>query len=405
MHTDTLFEALWLTGREAPTREVYAVMDAARDERILPLLRASHLPHVCLYEEVPQELLEVAPYLVLLRREAPGVRELLERAWGHAWGIFLTSSEDVSGVRRHLRRFLKVRDGQGQRLYFRYYDPRVLRTFLPTCDASELRRFLGPLHELLLEDETGTQLLGYARASTGALLTQTQDVSGRERPVLEPPAAMEHRAMTALERHFPQELQHLGAARARQGLQEGLAAARGHGIEDAAKAVLFALGRTLAGAQGPDFDEEAWAAKLRRAPPRLVPEAPPADGDARPLTLRPPQLHALGDGALERFRGRMLAHLRHVFPERMETLSRPEALGLVNAGLALAGRHAIRDEKSIALLTDLLLVKGEGFEDRPPLQWSGALLRSASVPAESKVELILQMLRSQEAEGAHASSR
>ena len=46
-------------------------------------------------------------------------------------------------------------DPDFQPLYFRYYDPRVLRVYLPTCDADELRTLFGPISRLLCEDEEG----------------------------------------------------------------------------------------------------------------------------------------------------------------------------------------------------------------------------------------------------------
>jgi hypothetical protein len=37
---------------------------------------------------------------------------------------------------RRRRRFLRVKDEDG--LVFRFYDPRVMRVYLPTCAAGEL---------------------------------------------------------------------------------------------------------------------------------------------------------------------------------------------------------------------------------------------------------------------------
>lgn len=55
-------------------------------------------------------------------------------------------------LRRHFRRFLRVTDEQGQPLMFRYYDPRVLRVYLPTCTAEELALVFGPVSAYLIED-------------------------------------------------------------------------------------------------------------------------------------------------------------------------------------------------------------------------------------------------------------
>ena len=42
--------------------------------------------------------------------------------------------------------------------YFRYYDPRVLRVYLPTCNARELQTVFGPVLRYLVEDEKPTGL-------------------------------------------------------------------------------------------------------------------------------------------------------------------------------------------------------------------------------------------------------
>jgi hypothetical protein len=59
----------------------------------------------------------------------------------------------LEALRRHLRRFLRVRDHTGQVLYFRYYDPRVLRVYLPTCLRSEISTIYGPISKFVAEPE------------------------------------------------------------------------------------------------------------------------------------------------------------------------------------------------------------------------------------------------------------
>jgi hypothetical protein len=52
-----------------------------------------------------------------------------------------------------LRRFLIVKTENGQRLLFRFYDLRVLRTFLPTCDSGQRKEFFGPIQSFVAESE------------------------------------------------------------------------------------------------------------------------------------------------------------------------------------------------------------------------------------------------------------
>lgn len=161
---DRLIEALFpeplADGTPAP--EVFAVLDGARDPRIYRAVYESRLDHECLFTGViPYELAEAAPYLVHLTREAPFTRWALEQGFGRSFGIFAWSRADLETLRRHFRRLLRVKDDQGRSLYFRYYDPRVLRVYLPTCTAEELREIFGPVGRLLVEGEDG-RLLSYA---------------------------------------------------------------------------------------------------------------------------------------------------------------------------------------------------------------------------------------------------
>ena len=151
---DSLIEKKELQGKqaamlaaveEAPGR-LYAILDAAQGDPIHGLLRDSHANYHSLYEgEEGEELAEVAPYLIALPKGSPVTRAIIGGGWGNNWGVFLTAAEGLLDVRRHLRRFLKVESEDGRTLYFRFYDPRILSAFLPTCDAAQWGEFFGPI--------------------------------------------------------------------------------------------------------------------------------------------------------------------------------------------------------------------------------------------------------------------
>ncbi len=130
-------------GEGAP---LYAIMDAARDDRILELLRQSVERYQSLYEGVQGEpMATVAPYLVgPFRQDSRLLERLVMEGWGKRWGIFLTSRESFREVRRHFRRFLMVElEESGERVYFRFYDPWVLGVFLPACSERQRGEFCG----------------------------------------------------------------------------------------------------------------------------------------------------------------------------------------------------------------------------------------------------------------------
>ena len=58
-----------------------------------------------------------------------------------------------SALLNHLCKFIRVRNEEGKVLYFRFYDPRVLAKFLPTCTTKELTNFFGKIENFIIETE------------------------------------------------------------------------------------------------------------------------------------------------------------------------------------------------------------------------------------------------------------
>ena len=151
-----------LRGEGAGPGTVYALLDAARGLAVYEAVRWSARPHAPLYGgDLPPEIERVAPHLVELGGDHSFTRRVLAQGWGESWGCFLVAPVDLTTLRAHLRTLLRVRTEQGQTMLFRFYDPRVLRAYLPTCTRQELKAFFGPISRLLAEDETGQAGLAY----------------------------------------------------------------------------------------------------------------------------------------------------------------------------------------------------------------------------------------------------
>lgn len=162
--------ALATLQRACATGGLFAVVDAARGGRPLRLLREAVDEHRSLYDGVKGEALaHCAPYLVALRSDSGLLERLVREGWGARWGIFLACARPFVEVRRHLRRFLLIEDDEtAQRYYFRFYDPRTLRLFLPTCTPRQRHDFFGELAAFWAEGERG-ELVRFAPdgAATG----------------------------------------------------------------------------------------------------------------------------------------------------------------------------------------------------------------------------------------------
>jgi hypothetical protein len=147
-----------------PAEPLYAVLDGARDSRIRGWVLDTRLPAWCLYRgELPPALENASPWLVRLVPGHPALDSFLLR-WGSAWGILLACAAPSRELRRHLRRFLRVRTEEGRILAFRYYDPRVLRAYLPTCTAEEIAAFFGPVSTFVAEEEGGGEAWFFRRS-------------------------------------------------------------------------------------------------------------------------------------------------------------------------------------------------------------------------------------------------
>ena len=146
--THGLVQRLWPHGDTLDGLQVHAIVDAAQDPSIVAMVRTTGLERTCLFSGVlSPELEAAAPFLVHLSPTAPFTRCLFEQGWHAHWCVLLMAPADVSlkQLRRHLRTLLRVQDEGGRQLMFRFYDPRVLRAWLPTCNALELARVFGPI--------------------------------------------------------------------------------------------------------------------------------------------------------------------------------------------------------------------------------------------------------------------
>lgn len=138
----------------------YVLLDAAAMGTLFQEAASRELRHQCLYSGTSaKEMATVAPYLFEFEADSSLAAWLLPRCQGMAWAAFLRSAESARDLRIHLRKFLMVRSQEGTELYYRYYDPRVMRDTLPTFDPETQKQIMGPIEKWLVESiELGTAL-------------------------------------------------------------------------------------------------------------------------------------------------------------------------------------------------------------------------------------------------------
>jgi hypothetical protein len=150
------------------TRSVYAILDGASVPGLVARLEESKLDCVCLLRgELTADVANAAPYLVHLSVGSEFTQWVAAEGWGKHWGIFALSASDLRTLRQHFRTLLTVYDPDAKPVLFRYYDPRVMRTFLPTCNGEELFALFGPVDTYVVEDETQNQGLLFQTSASG----------------------------------------------------------------------------------------------------------------------------------------------------------------------------------------------------------------------------------------------
>lgn len=142
----------------AAAGRLYAVIDAC-DTPVVPE-KARELGEtraVSLYRGTADEQYwAFAPYLFAVDGEL--LDWIAADLWTEPWGIFAVADGDIEAVRRHFRRFLLVQAPDGEQWYFRFYDPRVLSTFLPSCSQIQLNDLFSDVAGYICTDSTGELL-------------------------------------------------------------------------------------------------------------------------------------------------------------------------------------------------------------------------------------------------------
>lgn len=141
---------------------VYCVLDGVMVPELPDRLFKGQVPNYCLLTgELAPEMVHAAPYLAFLSPDSKFADWILTESIGKHWGIFLQTRRSMIEMRRHLQALLQAYDERGNPIKFRFYDPRVLAKFLPTCNGGELKTLYGDIDVLFSETEGSDSLTRY----------------------------------------------------------------------------------------------------------------------------------------------------------------------------------------------------------------------------------------------------
>jgi hypothetical protein len=141
---------------------VYAILDGASIPDLPMKLYEMRPPNYCLFRgELEPDMASVAPYLVALLPRDPFTEWILKDSFGKHWAVFLQSTHSLKDLRGHFRALITVFNEEGNPMIFRYYDPRVMTTYLPTCTDEELNEFFGGTKKFFAEAAAKGSLMSY----------------------------------------------------------------------------------------------------------------------------------------------------------------------------------------------------------------------------------------------------
>ena len=215
--------------------------------------------------EAEQKYWELAPYLIVV--EEATLDWILQNLKDVPWGVFVLSKSGLETLRTHFRRFLIVQLPDGERWYFRYYDPRLLGIYLSKCLPEELDLFYGPVRSFAITNvEAGTIALYYMQEES------------QSRPTPPPVWQVRPEQFEALEQVFhedtegsiihqlrpvlPSQYQGLKDEEMRKVVRYGIHRAASHQITGEAEVVRYV---GLMFAFGVDFDQDPrlpWAGAI-----------------------------------------------------------------------------------------------------------------------------------------------
>ena len=179
--------------KETPPLAAYLLLDASISPDIAICVEAFSETSRCLFDGAAfEELSDVGPWLVELRRFGDAWDWFVEDGYGNNWGIILHSRLPLAKLKTQLKKFIKIQDEDGQTYFFKYYRPQHLNAYLPGFDDDQRTSFMRGIEAIWAETHQAPEsLLRYKLAPDSALLTETTDLVEAGLPLRIQPASPE----------------------------------------------------------------------------------------------------------------------------------------------------------------------------------------------------------------------
>ncbi len=261
--------------RFAEAGYLFALLDSADRPKVPEKARELGDRAVSLIHGAAQEdYSAVAPYLLNVDRAV--LDWIVANLWSEPWGVFALAKADLESLRTHFRRFLIVQLPDGEKWFFRFYDPRILSPYLGACKKWEVEKFFGPVRAYAIANSQGISLV---QSALQPAPTPSERITDPNASILwqirqEQVAALGksslddfiERMVVHLNKFFPEQCQALGQEKTQEAVRYGIQRAASYEITaepDVCKYVdlMFGFGR--------DFDTDPrypWAIAALKDP-------------------------------------------------------------------------------------------------------------------------------------------
>lgn len=201
---------------EAEPIRTYLLVDPTLRTSVVGLfdLDVSDVPVACLFNgDAAEEQKEVAPYLADLTLTGDVIprfhRDFFAKHWGQGTGVLLTSSASLDQLKRHFRKFTRLRrERDGRWFLFRFWDAAIASVYFRTIEHDPVRAAQwfgqGLIQTIVVEEEDGKQASVFDGAAVSRL-----DTNAPLPPVVLTEWELEPFKASALDRHIEEMAQTL----------------------------------------------------------------------------------------------------------------------------------------------------------------------------------------------------
>lgn len=178
----------------------FLLLDASINPDIAIFAEAFSEPARCLFDGAAfEDLSEVGPWLIELRRYGDAWDWFVEDGYAQNWGIVIHSRLPLLKLKTQMKKFIKIKDEDDETYFFKFYRPEHLSNYLPAFDDKQRASFMRGIEAIFAETLSDPDhLQRFSMDDEGKLTTQKFNLVETGMPLrIQPPSEDEVAAILA----------------------------------------------------------------------------------------------------------------------------------------------------------------------------------------------------------------